>query len=442
MPRFFQKCGQLLKLFIMKKYFYLPLSVAFVLLSGSFFMGCVKDTCHKTYTYTYYAPVYKTKEEVKVNIKSNPAKEVQNPGKLFTLGNYIFLNEVDKGIHIINNSSPASPQNVAFIDIPGNMDLAVKGNILYADAYTDLVTIDITDPLNVIVKKYNEGVFPFRSYGNGFIAAQGETIVDWLKRDTTITETCSDNTWLMTDQSVYYLASANSQGTGATKASVSPIGQGGSMARFALIDNYLYTVSDYDLNVFNITNSIVPTFAGTVHVDWHVETIYPFKNKLFVGSNNGMFIYNVESSPANPAKMGEFTHVRACDPVIADDNFAYVTLHSGTDCLGYNNQLDVVQLNDLTNSELAKTYSMTSPHGLSKDGDLLFICDGTDGLKVYDASDVMNLKLVKKISNLETYDVIANGNVALVVASDGLYQYDYSNINNIHLLSKLSITKQ
>jgi len=267
MPRFFQKCGQLLKLFIMKKYFYLPLSVAFVLLSGSFFMGCVKDTCHKTYTYTYYVPVYKTKEEVKVNIKSNPAKEVQNPGKLFTLGNYIFLNEVDKGIHIINNSNPASPQNVAFIDIPGNMDLAVKGNILYADAYTDLVTIDITDPLNVIVKKYNEGVFPFRSYGNGFIAAQGETIVDWLKRDTTITETCSDNTWLMTDQSVYYLASANSQATVATKASVSPIGQGGSMARFALIDNYLYTVSDYDLNVFNITNSIVPTFAGTGRLD-------------------------------------------------------------------------------------------------------------------------------------------------------------------------------
>jgi hypothetical protein len=244
----------------------------------------------------------------------------------------------------------------------------------------------------------------------------------------------------MTDPAIFFLADASVQNGGA-KVSMSPIGQGGSMARFALMNNYLYTVSDYDLNVFNIANSVDPSFVSKVQVDWHVETIYPFKNKLFIGSNNGMFIYDVASSPANPSKLGEFTHVRACDPVIADDNFAYVTLHSGTDCLGYNNQLDVVKLNDLTNSELAKTYSMTSPHGLSKDENLLFICDGTDGLKVFDATDAMNIKLVKQINNMETYDVIASGNIALVVAGDGLYQFDYSDINSIHLLSKLSIVK-
>ena len=141
----------------MKKYLYLPLSVAITLLFSLFFMGCIKDTCHKTYTYTYYLPVYKTKDEVKANIKSNAAKEVQNPGKLFTIGNYIFLNEVDKGIHIIDNSNPASPQNVAFIDIPGNMDLAVKGNILYADAYNDLATIDISNPLRPFASRSKSG---------------------------------------------------------------------------------------------------------------------------------------------------------------------------------------------------------------------------------------------------------------------------------------------
>ena len=146
MPRFFKKYCQPLKLSFMKKYFYLPLLAAFTLLYSLFFTGCIKDTCHKTYTYTYYVPVYKTTyvpvykttDEVKANIKSNPAKEVQNPRKIFTLGNYIFLKEVDKGIHIIDNSNPASPQNVAFMDIPDIMDLAVKGNILYADAYSDL----------------------------------------------------------------------------------------------------------------------------------------------------------------------------------------------------------------------------------------------------------------------------------------------------------------
>jgi hypothetical protein len=387
-------------------------------------------------------PVYKTAEEVQANIKSNPAKEIQNPGKIFILGNYIFLNEVDKGIHIIDNSNPASPQNVAFIDIPGNMDLAVKGNILYADAYADLVTIDISNPLNVVVKKYNKDVFPFRNYGSGFYTINGKVIVDWQKKDTTISEACGSNSWMATDPNIYFLANSAVQDGGSSKVSMSPIGQGGSMARFALINNYLYTVSDYELNIFNITNSVDPTFLNNAQVDWHVETIYPFKNKLFIGSNNGMFIYDVESSPANPTKVGEFTHVRACDPVIADDSFAFVTLHSGTDCLGFNNELDVVRLNNLTNSELITTYSMTSPHGLSKDGNLLFICDGTDGLKIYDASDVMNLQLIKQINNLETYDVIASGNLALVVAVDGLYEYDYSNINDIHLLSKVNIIKQ
>ena len=168
------------------------------------------------------------------------------------------------------------------------------------------------------------------------------------------------------------------------------------MARFALVNNYLYTVGYSDLNVFNITNSNKPAFSNKVRVDWSVETIYPFKNKLFIGSNNGMYIYDINSSPGNPVKAGEFTHARSCDPVIADDTFAYVTLHSGTTCLGYTNQLDIVKLNNLSNAELVKTYSLTSPQGLSKDDNLLFICDGTDGLKVYDATDVMNLQLIKQ----------------------------------------------
>jgi hypothetical protein len=60
---------------------------------------------------------------------------------------------------------------------------------------------------------------------------------------------------------------------------------------------------------------------------------------------------------------------------------------------------------------------------------------------VYNAADIMNLKMIKQIEDLETYDVIAlNGN-ALVVAKDGLYQYDYSNLSNIRLLSKINVSK-
>jgi hypothetical protein len=71
----------------------------------------------------------------------------------------------------------------------------------------------------------------------------------------------------------------------------------------------------------------------------------------------------------------------------------------------------------------------------------LFICDGSDGLKIYNASDVSGLQLIKQFSNIETYDVIAYNHIALVVAQDGLYQYDYSDTNNIHLISKIGISK-
>jgi hypothetical protein len=217
------------------------------------------------------------------------------------------------------------------------------------------------------------------------------------------------------------------------------MGHGGSIARFALAGNYLYTVGDQDLTSFNITNSNNPLFSNKTQIDWHVETIYPFKDKLFIGSNNGMFIYDINTSPGNPVKVGEFTHARSCDPVVADDNYAYVTLHSGSTCLGYTNELDIVKLNNLTNAELVKTYNLTGPLGLSKDGNLLFICDGTDGLKIYNASNIQNLQLLKQFPGLETYDVIAWNKIALVVAKDGLYQYDYSNVNDIHLVSKINI---
>src|ERR1017187_7689043 len=244
----------------MKKYL-LIITRSLVFLSAAiFFGGCIKDTCRHTFSYTLYLPVYKTTAEVRANIKSNPAKEIQEPGKIVLLGNYIFLNEVDKGIHIIDNSNPSSPKNIAFIDIPGNEDLAVKGNTLYADFYTDLVTLDVSDPLHVVVKKYNEGVFPDRIYSNGFYADSSKVIVDWTKRDTTVSQDCNSYRILYYTSGVV-LASSAAQ---SSKNSPYAIGRGGSMARFALVHNYLYTVGDADLSVFNIANSNDPLFSNKI----------------------------------------------------------------------------------------------------------------------------------------------------------------------------------
>lgn len=407
-----------------------------LLIAMFFLAGCVKDNC--THTYTFFMPVYKTSDEVRANIKSNHAKDIERPGKLFIKGDYIFLNEVDKGIHIINNSNPASPQNVAFIDIPGNMELAVKGNILYADLYTDLVTLDITDPLKASVKSIVDNAFPDRNYTGGFVADKTKIIVDWVQRDTTISADCRGGRVSVWDNCPNCMFASNmstdSRGSSEQKSS-SPFGMGGSMARFTIVNSHLYTVSTSSLDVYNISTPQSPAFTSKVQLGWGIETIYPFKNKLFIGSNTGMFIYDI-SNPSQPSKQGAFNHVRTCDPVIAEDKYAYVTLRTGTGCPGSTNQLDVLDITNLSQPFLVKSYNMKNPHGLSKDGNLLFICDGQDGLKVYDAANPNSISLLKHISGTNTYDVIAWNKVAIVSAEDGLYQYGYSDVNDIKLLSK------
>jgi hypothetical protein len=150
--------------------------------------------------------------------------------------------------------------------------------------------------------------------------------------------------------------------------------------------------------------------------------------------------------------IGECVHVNACDPVIADNRYAYVTLSDGTKCGGFSDELDIVDTKDLyypttvildpipsdASSAIIKKYPLTHPEGLSKDGSYLFICDGKDGLKVYDASDVTNLKMLDHLNTPEARDVITINGLAILITAQGLYQFDYSDINNIHLVSKIS----
>ncbi len=405
----------------------LALSVAMVL-SVIFLPGCLKDKV--TRTYSIYTPVYKTTAEVRSNIKSDVARDIGKPGKLFIRGQYIYLNETDKGIHVIDNTNPSSPRNVGFIAIPGNLDLAVKENILYADLYTDLVTLDITNPLQVQPKSIINNAFPFRRYSNGFVPDNTRIIVDWLKKDTTVSADFNVGNVRLESRMFDSFSSQT-----ANKAA-SPFGMGGSMARFSIVNTNLYTVSDADLSVYSIAAPEKPVFSNKVNLGWGIETIYPFKDKLFIGSTSAMYIYDI-TNPDKPSKAGQFNHFRACDPVIADDDYAYVTLRNGSTCTRGVNQLDILNISNLNTPTLTKTYAMTNPHGLSKDGNTLFICDGKDGLKIYDASSVNNLKLLHHIKGFESYDVITTNNLAIVVSKDGLRQYDYSNLNDIKLLSKI-----
>lgn len=396
--------------------------------------GC-KKPCKTTQTITYYKPVYKSKNEVKDNIKNGAPRPIVNPGKVYQYGHYMFLNEVDKGIHVIDNTNPSAPVNVAFIALPGNMDMVAKNNLLYADFYTDMVVLDITQPLQVTTRNFVNKVFPMRDYG---IGQDGGRIIDgWEQTTATVVVDCDNN------KDAYSLARdlGGVLVQNPTVGAVVPFkGSATSLARFALINNYLYTVSNNSLVTFSLAAPNLPNKVHTLNLPWGVETIYPFRGTLFIGAADGMHICDLQN-PSQPVHTSTFSHAESCDPVIADGNIAFVTLRSGNICGGNINQLDVIDVTNIYFPKWLKTYPLTNPMGMGKDGNLLFVCDGNSGVRVYNAADPLALLPITQLPIPKATDIIVHSGIALIISPSGLHQYDYTNPNQIKWLSTIPLNK-
>jgi hypothetical protein len=247
----------------------------------------------------------------------------------------------------------------------------------------------------------------------------------------------SDNNYpIFWSKGVFY-ETMNASGA-STGVSGSGVGAGGSMARFGIKGNVLYVVDKNTLKVFDISVKTDPVKANDVYPGWNVETMFLTENTMFLGTTTGMAVLDI-SVPLSPQYKTFFTHARSCDPVIVDDTLAYITLRAGTTCGGTQNTLSVVNVKNIISPALVATYLMKDPHGLGKDGDLLFICDGDAGLKVYDASDpkTIGTHIIYTYPDINAYDVIPVGNILVLIGDNGLYQYNYSNVQNITLLSSI-----
>jgi hypothetical protein len=214
-------------------------------------------------------------------------------------------------------------------------------------------------------------------------------------------------------------------------------GAGGSLARFAVVDNYLYTVSSESMNVFDISTDSNPELETEVWLGWGIETIFPQDSLLFLGANDGMHIYNI-SDQLNPLLVSTYNHIVSCDPVVVEGNKAFVTLHSSPSsnwCNGSTNELHIIDISEIIFPTLLTSYPMTFPLGLGVEGNKLFLCD--DGLKVYNVEDPFNIELINHY-DINANDIIILENHLLVIGDDGLYQYSYDGAN-LEFISKLDI---
>jgi len=417
--------------------------LAIIILFSYFFYSCEDSTFRE---YKGYSPVYMSYADLRTAVVESQNVDLKNPGKIYYKDNYIFIIEELKGIHVFDNSNPSSPVKKLFVNLPGVVDMSISGYIMYADSYVDLVVLDVQNIDNIHEVGRMKDVLPYTippagtDFPTGAVDKDKGVVIDYEL--TTIRERVNFKQESYPIFITMDLLSSNFSTASSSGVSGSGVGIGGSMARFGIKDKVLYIVDKSTLKVFDITNKTSPVKINDLNPGWNVETMFLTDKNMFLGTTTGMVIYDI-SNPTSPVSQSFFRHARSCDPVIVDDTLAYVTLRTGTNCGGNLNTLDVVNIKNINSPKIVMTYGLNNPHGLGKDGDLLFICDGSAGLKVYDASDpkLITSHLIYSYPNIRAYDVIPIGNLLVLIGDDGLYQYNYSNIQNITLLSSILAVK-
>lgn len=223
--------------------------------------------------------------------------------------------------------------------------------------------------------------------------------------------------------------------------SLSSTGTGGSLAAMTVVGDFLYVIDNQSITIFNLGNPVAPEQVGnTIDIGFGIETLFARGNRLFIGSQTGMFIYDITNA-ASPQRLAEHSHFFGCDPVVANDSIAFVTVRSAEACRGFVpvNQLEVVDVTDPTQPFTIQLLELNNPAGLGLDGNYLFVTDGDAGIKVFDVSAPYDgIPLIETIP-VNAFDVITLDGLLIAVGLENLYQFDYTDIGEITQLSALQL---
>jgi len=131
-------------------------------------------------------PVYLPLDQLN-EIYSTAPQPVVNSGPIYYRDTLFFMTELKKGIHVFNVKDTSNPVALTFIKIPAVNDFTLSGNKLYADNWTNLVTLDISNLQNVVVVNTQPNVFQpiyFPTLYRGYFECANEkngAIVDWVE---------------------------------------------------------------------------------------------------------------------------------------------------------------------------------------------------------------------------------------------------------------------
>lgn len=202
-------------------------------------------------------------------------------------------------------------------------------------------------------------------------------------------------------------------------------GTSGSLAKFTIVKNHLYIINEENLNTLDISSKTLIERTSK-RIGSNVETIFPYDTLLLFGTSTGMLIYDIGNTPHSPSFISNTSHFYSCDPVVAKDTFAYVTLNNGSNrCWRANSELQVYNISDIYNPVLVSTINMEAPQGLGAKQDYLIVAD--EGIKLYSTLAKDSLIELDHLPNINAHDVIPLSESWIIVGTDGLKQFSIEN---------------
>ena len=396
--------------------------IALFLLSGVLLTSCSLDQCDQTITYTKMSAIYGDIDQLRVDNLVESARSIELPGKIYVSEDLLIIGDRGTGVHIIDNTDPANPTPIGFLNIPGSTQLYVEGDYIYSNAYYDMIKIDISDMNNIRIADRMVEAFPID------IVNQNNEVLLGFNRETVTEQGDCDNiffdggTFFFDDRDVLLDESAIPTSFISNGSTI------GTANRIATSDNSMFVINRAQIFSFDISEDQLSehkNYSFMEYFGWQMETIFAKNELLYIGSQNGMSIHRLSENAID--HQGEYFHATGCDPVLPiDEGIAYLTLRSGNECPGDVNTLNVIDISNIRNPFSIQEIEMTSPFGLSLIGDLLYVGEGNNGLRIFDASNRSALSEVTFIRDISAYDIIAHPtriDVVLLASEQGLVQY-------------------
>jgi len=119
-----------------------------------------------------FEPITLSRTDFEATISVSDTTAVLNAGKIYVRENLLFINEKDQGFHVFDNSDPAQPINLFFVNVPLATDLAVRNNTIYVHHAVDLVTLSLNVPNKTVTEtSRSQEVFPPLQSPDGYPAS-------------------------------------------------------------------------------------------------------------------------------------------------------------------------------------------------------------------------------------------------------------------------------